>query len=184
MLATFGCSAVLTSSKLSTTRLLMTDTASSLAFWTRPESSRTLARAVSKALLPARPASELVLGAAGGGELLGDARQLLDGLTDQLGLTAQHGLGALDGDAVGGREGLDVLALRGDGGLEIEHRRLAVHEQLAEVGGGLVEVAIELGEIGNLEAFGVEINCVALAMGLSTLSGWVAIEMLHCTILA
>src|SRR6266850_4120024 len=45
LLATFGCSAVLTSSKLSTTRLLMTDTASSLAFCTRPESSRTLARA-------------------------------------------------------------------------------------------------------------------------------------------
>src|SRR5262249_21947357 len=48
---TFGCSAVLTSSKLSTTRLLRTETASSPAFCTISESSRTLASAVSKAVL-------------------------------------------------------------------------------------------------------------------------------------
>ena len=67
---------------------------------------------------------------------------------DQLGVTAQR-LAWVPSTAMrlAAVEGLHVLALRGDGGLEIKRRRLAVHEQLAEIGGGLVEVAIELREI-------------------------------------
>src|SRR5262249_26938774 len=100
-------------------------------------------------------------------------RQLIDGLADQLGLAAENGLDAFEGDAVGRRQRLDVLALRGDRGLDIEQRRLAVDEELAELAGCLVEIRVELGEIRGLEGVRIEERACGLGHAWGLPREWV-----------
>src|SRR6185295_9511051 len=97
---------------------------------------------------------QLVLGAARGGQLAGDLGQLLDVLANDLGLTADQRLHALEGELVGGGQRLDILALASDEALDVEG--LAILPELAEVAEIPVVVGIELREIGELHARGLE----------------------------
>src|SRR5262249_55690283 len=103
----------------------------------------------------------------------------------QLSLAAHDGLHAFEGDAVGHGQRLDVLALRSDRRLDVEERRLAVNEELAELAGGLVEIRVKPGEIGGLQGLRIEEraafgHAVGLPLGLGLVENAVRC-MLHCT---